>query len=550
MKRTLLFSAILTLLFALSVNAQQVEREMVVLEIATGTWCYYCPGAAMGAEDLIANGKQVAVIEYHTGDSYENTYSGARSSYYNVSGVPSAFFDGVLSVVGGNHTSSMYGSYLPKYNQRIAIQSPFTIEAVGTNGGLIDYNIVATVTMVDNVSSNNLKLMCAVTESGIQQSWQGQDHLEWVERLMAPNQFGTSLDFTSGNTLEVPVNFTMEPSWVNENCEVVFFVQDLSTKEVYQAVKYDISEFASTNDYDVSLKDVYVPQAVCSSSIEPSVFVTNYGLVNLTSFDVVYSVNGGTQQTYSWTGSLAMIESAYFELPAIDITVAENNTIEVTLENPNGQADQFPQNNSQTAAFANAMDVTSPVALALKLDDNPQETTWELKDSEGTVLYSGGPYSNAGQYVIEYFELDQNGCYAFSIFDTGGDGLTGTGSYKLAYDGSNIFAQGYDFGYMSGAEFTIGLTGEDEISVNNSVQIYPNPFTETAYVSFSTSQTETVSVNVYNSIGKLVYTLNDKDYSAGTHTIAIDGHELNNGMYFVNLKIGENTYKQKLVLTK
>jgi hypothetical protein len=212
--------------------AQQVDRENVLLEIVTGTWCYYCPGAAMGAEDLIANGKQVAVIEYHTGDSYENTYSGARSSYYNVSGVPSAFFDGVLSVVGGNHTSSMYGSYLPKYNQRIAIQSPFTIEAVGTNGGLIDYNIVATVTMVDNVSSNNLKLMCAVTESGIQQSWQGQDHLEWVERLMAPNQFGTSLDFTSGNTLEVPVNFTMEPSWVNENCEVVFFVQDLSTKEV------------------------------------------------------------------------------------------------------------------------------------------------------------------------------------------------------------------------------------------------------------------------------------------------------------------------------
>jgi flagellar hook assembly protein FlgD len=113
-----------------------------------------------------------------------------------------------------------------------------------------------------------------------------------------------------------------------------------------------------------------------------------------------------------------------------------------------------------------------------------------------------------------------------------------------------VFAEGYDFGYMSGAEFTIGLTGEDEISVNNSVQIYPNPFTETAYVSFSTSQTETVSVNVYNSIGKLVYTLNDKDYSAGTHTIAIDGNELNNGMYFVNLKIGENTYKQKLVLTK
>jgi hypothetical protein len=237
----------------------------------------------------------------------------------------------------------------------------------------------------------------------------------------------------------------MNPSWVNENCEVVFFVQDLSTKEVFQTVKYDISEFASTNDYDVSLKDVYVPQAVCNSSIEPSVLVTNYGLLNLTSFAVVYSVNGGTQQTYSWTGNLANAESELVDLPAIDVSAAENNTIEVTLENPNGQADQFPQNNSKTNSFTNAMDVTSPVALALKLDDNPGETTWELKDSDGTVLYSGGPYSNAGQYVIEYFDLDEDGCYAFSIYDAGGDGLTGTGSYKLAYDGSRIFAQGYDF---------------------------------------------------------------------------------------------------------
>jgi len=543
---------LLSIVFLMSgyIFAQQVDRENVLLEIVTGTWCYYCPGAAMGAEDLIANGKQVAVIEYHTSDNYENTYSGARSNYYNVSGVPSAFFDGVISVVGGNHTSSMYGSYLPKYNQRIAIQSPFTIEAEGTNGGLIDYNIIVTVNKVAANSSSNLKLMCAVTESGIQQSWQGQDHLEWVERLMAPNQFGTSLDFTSGNTLEIPINFTMNPSWVNENCEVVFFVQDLSTKEVFQTVKYDISEFASTNDYDVSLKDVYVPQAVCNSSIEPSVFVTNFGLLNLTSFDVVYSVNGGTQQTYSWTGNLANTESELVDLPAIDVSVAENNTIEVTLENPNGQADQFPQNNSKTGSFDMAADVSADVALALKLDDNPGETTWEVKNSEGTILYSGGPYTNAGQFVVEYFNFDQTDCYSFTIYDEGGDGLTGSGIYKLAYNGSEIFAQGKDFGYMSSVEFTAHLTGENEINVNNSVQIYPNPFTETAYVSFSTSQTEKVSVNVYNSIGKLVYTLKNKDYSAGTHTISIDGSELNNGMYFVNLKIGENSYKQKLVLTK
>lgn len=38
-----------------------VPREMVVLEIGTGTWCPYCPGASMGAHDLLEAGYNVAV---------------------------------------------------------------------------------------------------------------------------------------------------------------------------------------------------------------------------------------------------------------------------------------------------------------------------------------------------------------------------------------------------------------------------------------------------------------------------------------------------------
>jgi hypothetical protein len=35
--------------------SQQVPRNYVLVEIATGTWCGYCPGAALGADDLIEN---------------------------------------------------------------------------------------------------------------------------------------------------------------------------------------------------------------------------------------------------------------------------------------------------------------------------------------------------------------------------------------------------------------------------------------------------------------------------------------------------------------
>ncbi len=80
--------------------AQTVPREMVALEIATGTWCTYCPGAAMGADDLLENGCFVAVMENHNGDPFANTYSNARNSYYGVPGYPTAIFDAVDAVIG------------------------------------------------------------------------------------------------------------------------------------------------------------------------------------------------------------------------------------------------------------------------------------------------------------------------------------------------------------------------------------------------------------------------------------------------------------------
>jgi hypothetical protein len=61
---------------------QAVQRNMVILEIATGTWCQYCPGAANGADQLITNGCAVAVIENHNGDAFANSFSNARNNYY------------------------------------------------------------------------------------------------------------------------------------------------------------------------------------------------------------------------------------------------------------------------------------------------------------------------------------------------------------------------------------------------------------------------------------------------------------------------------------
>jgi hypothetical protein len=325
MNKFILFSTLLVALLVSAVNAQQVERNMVVLEIATGTWCYYCPGAALGAEDLIANGKDVAVIEYHNGDSYTNAFGNSRNSYNGVGGIPDAHFDGVLTVVGGDHTISLYPQYLPKYNQRKAIMSSYTIDVVGETAGFSDYFTEITIEKVAASTASNLKLHVVVTESNIEENWQGQTELHYIERLMAPDQYGTSVDFSTEDTQVVNVDFTIADSWVYENCELVVFLQDNNTHEILQGFKMQLSDFGPANDYDVALRELRnIPEGNCSGSVAPSVTIRNNSEIALTQVDINYSVNGEEILTFEWTGSLGYLESADIDLLSIDFISQEN----------------------------------------------------------------------------------------------------------------------------------------------------------------------------------------------------------------------------------
>lgn len=502
----------------------------------------------MGADDLLANGKDVAVIDYHSGDTYQTTASVARLQYYGLQGTPTAWFDGANAVVGGNHTTSMYNNYLPKYNLRKSVQSDFSMNMTGSNSGLIDYELVVEIENVGGGATSNLVMHVVVTESDIQQNWQGMSELNHVQRLMIPNQSGTSLDFAGGDLIEETVTFSVDPAWVNENLEVIVFVQNPQTKDVKQAIKGMLSDFGTSNVNDAALMQVVVPKFVCDNTVTPKVKIANYGLDDLTSLDIVYDVDGGTPMTFSWTGNLATYEWVILELDPIEFTIMDQNSFNIHCENPNGQEDEFPSNNAKVAEMAEALNVTSPVSLALKLDDNPGEITWELYNSEDEVLYSGGPYTTAGQFIVEQFTLDQTACYRFKIYDEGGDGLTGSGSFKLAYEGSNIFAEGKDFGFQDEVQFGIGITGIDPVGASGTAfEIYPNPVENDARVIFSLQEAGNVQLHVFNATGALVYQTGNSTWQAGEHQLTIPAGTLESGIYFVRLD-AEKSYTKKIVV--
>ena len=243
------------------------EREMVILEIGTGTWCTYCPGAAMGADDLIDNGKNVAVIENHNGDDYANDYSNARNSYYGISGYPTAIFDGLEKVVGGNHTTSMYPTYLPIYEARAAIRSAFSVQLYGENTSGNHYDVTGMIYKLGPTSVENVVLHIVVTESHIPESWQGQEHLNFVTRLMLPDENGTIVDVLGNDYIEVNESFTIHENWLTENCELVYFLQNTDTKEILQGGKVMVSDLIG-----VGIREELAENGVAIQNIYPNPF--------------------------------------------------------------------------------------------------------------------------------------------------------------------------------------------------------------------------------------------------------------------------------------
>jgi PKD repeat protein len=246
------------LFLALATAMAQIPRQMVVLEITTCTWCYYCPGAALGAEDLLANGKHVAVVEHHNNaqgnDPFTNSYSLARCTHLGYGGSnPYAFFDIRKTYNGGDHNNSVYNAYLPLYNVRIAKGSPVRITIDMTNSGL-NYTANVTIEKVATINQCEMRMYCIVTQSNINHNWEGQTQLHYVNRLMLPDANGTLVDFTASNTVTFPISFTLNSSWPTGDCEFIAFLEDVTNKEILNGMKralVDLQVAFSTNDTNV-----------------------------------------------------------------------------------------------------------------------------------------------------------------------------------------------------------------------------------------------------------------------------------------------------------
>ncbi len=263
-----------------------------------------------------------------------------------------------------------------------------------------------------------------------------------------------------------------------------------------------------TYELDASVRISDVTELVCGNSIFPVLEIKNNGTNNLTSATVNYQISGGNIATINWTGNLVQGASNMISLGEIQVSASGSFT--ATLINPNGQTDQNSTNNQASAQFeiVSQHHQTNQLIFVLQRDQWASETTWDFKNSEGTVLYSGGPYPNQQnpELITLTFDLSEEDCYTFTINDDFGDGICctyGNGYYRLELPDQTIINQNSNFGDLATYTFSnINTMSVDTVNLDSKIRIYPNP--SNGIVNINNNSGELLNYEVFNILGQKV----------------------------------------------
>ena len=576
------FALISLLALTFTAKAQQYvstepANRNVILEEFTGRNCGYCPDGHLIANQIMANNPgRVWAINVHAGSYAPTTYpnfnttaSATILSGFSVSGFPSGVVNRSTSAAQGR------GSWNSLSSQQLNQAAECNVAGIARiNPDTRVATITVEVYYTGNSSVNENYLTVAMLQDSILGSQSGMNgnpaqvvgnqycHMHILRDVITP-VWGEAVSPTTQGTLitktyeyQIPESIG-NPNGVEVILDHIFFLawvseqyQGTPTRPILNACELEKTTMTDEPIYPSIVGVTQVVNATCSQVKDFEFELVNIGTNSFTSIKYITEV-GGTSQENEWTGELVSGDKTKI---SFDMEVPfGTNAGTLNIYEINGEAYEY------SAAFESQCDewteldeegdVTS-LKLYLIQDQWGEQITWDIINSAGETVASGGPYphlvgSGATQINTENItDLPTNECYLFRIFDSNNNGICcnyGNGYYYIKdAQGVKFIESDGNYGAGETHQFSIHKYGDvvGETASSN-INIYPNPANSKIYV-----DGENIDfVEVYNSLGQKVTKVE------GSESTSVEMTAYENGVYVVRVITNDgNVTTQKVTI--
>ncbi len=271
-----------------------------------------------------------------------------------------------------------------------------------------------------------------------------------------------------------------------------------------------------------------------------------YGSDSMGSLALEISDDNGASWSSIWSKNGNQGNSWYSA--SINLNAYTGKTIRFRFNGITGTTWQGDMAVDAFSVDAGAAPVCVNTTLSITFDNYPEETSWEIKDNNGNIVYSGGTYGSEPDGSTKNINMCiDTGCYTFTIKDSYGDGICcsyGNGSYTFKKDSDGtILASGGSFQSSESTDFCLNTNGFAASGTTKhpnmiDVNIYPNPVKDFMMVYLKDKNMSTYTI--LNTTGQVVGQGNIEE-----NTISV--RHLKAGVYFIKFTSNKKVITQRFV---
>jgi hypothetical protein len=515
-----------------------------------------------------------------------------------VSGTPHIRLDGDFSVVGGITNGTMYPVYRAYFDQHKTVPSPLVIELSCTYDSTSRQGDLDIKLKNETSAAVSGQLQVALCENHIYQVWYGLDSVQHVERNMLPDANGEAVTIPANDSITKTRSFSVDAAWVARNCDLVVFVQNNSSKAMYQGARIGVYQVP-----ELEYRGYQSTYAEPGADVNLTIGLTNRGTGFADSVSAVLSTTDPdiTVTTPSAVfGTIALGEDGYSLTPfAVHVSNSHPNdslatmTLAVTGANGYAGAVSFPLMVSTKRGFSDDMERGDNGWTHAGTRDGWHQTT-HRSQSPATSWYSGAegswqytnendaslvtPYFVAGDPAAlsfdNWYNVEQDYDYCLPEINNGSNfwiqlaSYTGTNSdwqhtqFPLAaWSGQtvrvrfrflsdyNTTAEGWYIDNFLFEPYTAGVAeprpGTGLFSLKLEAR---SPASRAAAIAYALPAGRTARLSAFDVNGRLVARIADGLTGAGQATWNLAG--LDAGAYFVRLADETSSKVTKVVVAK